>query len=185
MTTFASSRNMRFTLTPVPISVMSRQSCPSRGVTGDSRLMGRVRFLRAGLVTPLPGGPGSDPAGITTGARGASLQSRSTARVTPASSRSREALPGLSHGIDLRRKRRGGAPRAEPPSLPPVSGGGYRGERRARRRGLHDAPFGAPLPSVFCGEENHGLEKLGRGCVARTDLRLHLSRSRERSRAKR
>jgi len=28
--------------------------------------MGRVRFLRAGLVTSLPGGPGIDPAGITT-----------------------------------------------------------------------------------------------------------------------
>jgi hypothetical protein len=33
-----------------------------------------VRYLRAGLVTPLPGGPGIDPAGITTGARGASLK---------------------------------------------------------------------------------------------------------------
>jgi hypothetical protein len=42
--------------------------------TGDSRLMGRVRFLRAGLVTPLPGGPAIVPAGSTTGARGASLK---------------------------------------------------------------------------------------------------------------
>ena len=36
--------------------------------------MERVRFLRAGLLTPLPGGPGIVPAGITTGARGASLK---------------------------------------------------------------------------------------------------------------
>ena len=36
--------------------------------------MERVRFLRAGLVTPLPGGPGIVPAGIMTGARGASLK---------------------------------------------------------------------------------------------------------------
>jgi hypothetical protein len=50
------------------------ESRSSRGVTGDSRLMGRVRFLRAGLVTPLPGGPGIDPAGIMTGVRGASLK---------------------------------------------------------------------------------------------------------------
>jgi hypothetical protein len=36
--------------------------------------MERVRFLRAGLVTPLPGGPGIVPAGMMTGARGASLK---------------------------------------------------------------------------------------------------------------
>jgi hypothetical protein len=36
--------------------------------TGDSRLIGRVRFLRAGLVTPLPGGLGIGPAGTMTGA---------------------------------------------------------------------------------------------------------------------
>jgi hypothetical protein len=29
-----------------------------RDVTGDGRLMERVRFLRAGLVTPFSGGPG-------------------------------------------------------------------------------------------------------------------------------
>jgi hypothetical protein len=40
---------------------------------GDSRLIGRVRFLRAGFVTPLPGGLGIGPAGTMTGARGASL----------------------------------------------------------------------------------------------------------------
>jgi len=34
----------------------------------------RVRFLRAGLVTPLPGGPGIVPSGTTTGARGAPLK---------------------------------------------------------------------------------------------------------------
>jgi hypothetical protein len=33
-----------------------------------------VRFLRAGLVTPLPGGPGIDPSGITTGAPGVWLK---------------------------------------------------------------------------------------------------------------
>jgi hypothetical protein len=41
--------------------------------TGDSRLIGRVRFLRAGFVTPLPGGLGIGPAATMTGARGASL----------------------------------------------------------------------------------------------------------------
>jgi hypothetical protein len=34
----------------------------------------RVRCLRAERHTPLPGDPGIDPAGITTGARGASLK---------------------------------------------------------------------------------------------------------------
>jgi hypothetical protein len=79
---------------------------PMRDVTGDSRLIGRVRFLRVGLVTPLPGGLGIDPAGTMTGARGASLWARSMVRVTPASSRSHEARPGLSRGINLRGKYR-------------------------------------------------------------------------------
>jgi hypothetical protein len=35
------------------------------------------------------------------------------AKVMPSSSGSHEARPGLSHGIDLRGKRRGGAPRGE------------------------------------------------------------------------
>ena len=47
---------------------------PMRGVTGDSRLMGRERFLRAVLVTPLPGGPGIDPLDITVGVPGAWLR---------------------------------------------------------------------------------------------------------------
>jgi len=36
--------------------------------------MERVRFLRAGLVTPSSGGSGIDPSGTTTGARGAPLK---------------------------------------------------------------------------------------------------------------
>ena len=36
--------------------------------------MERVRFLRAELVTPLPGGPGIVPSGITTGVPGAWLK---------------------------------------------------------------------------------------------------------------
>jgi hypothetical protein len=42
-------------------------TAPSRSLegtlTGDSQLMERVRFLRAGLVTPLPGGPGITSSG--------------------------------------------------------------------------------------------------------------------------
>src|SRR5580704_2393662 len=45
-------------LTLVPVIVTFGESRPRRVVTGDSRLTGRERFLRAGLVTPLPGGPG-------------------------------------------------------------------------------------------------------------------------------
>jgi hypothetical protein len=59
----------------------------------------RVRFLRVGLVTPLPGGPGIIPAGMTTGARGAPLKRDWRRGLTPASSRSREARPGLSPGV--------------------------------------------------------------------------------------
>ncbi len=36
--------------------------------------MERVRFLRVGLVTPLPGGLGIVPSGITTGVPGAWLK---------------------------------------------------------------------------------------------------------------
>jgi hypothetical protein len=42
--------------------------------TGDIRLMERERFLRAGLVTSLPGGPGIDPLDITVGVPGAWLR---------------------------------------------------------------------------------------------------------------
>jgi hypothetical protein len=52
----------------------ARISLTSGTSTGDSRWMGRVRFLRAGLVTPLSGGLGIVPAGITPGARGAPLK---------------------------------------------------------------------------------------------------------------
>jgi hypothetical protein len=51
--------------------------------TGDSRLMERGRCLRVRFVTVLSGGPGIDPAGITTGMRGASLKRGGQARVTP------------------------------------------------------------------------------------------------------
>jgi hypothetical protein len=121
--------------------------------------MERVRFLRAGLVTPLPGGPGIDPAGIMTGARGASLYLPSMARVTPASSRWHEARPGLSDGINLRRKRRGGAPRGERASPSPPSracGRGRRGAQGAQPRfasaDMDGAPVGAP-PPLGWGEE--------------------------------
>ena len=50
-----------------------------------------------GSSLPLPGGPGIDPAGITTGARGASLKRDAKAQVTPRTA-SREARPGSSFG---------------------------------------------------------------------------------------
>ncbi len=57
---------------------------PTSGTsTGDSRWMGRVRYLRAGLVTPLSGGLGIGPSGITTGVRGAPLKRDPKAKVTP------------------------------------------------------------------------------------------------------
>ncbi len=61
--------------------------------------MERVRFLRAGLVTPFSGGPGIVPSGTTTGARGAPLKRDRMMRVTPASTPSREARPGLSWSV--------------------------------------------------------------------------------------
>jgi len=46
----------------------------SRASPVTAGLMERVRFLRAGLVTPLPGGPGIVPSDITTGVQGALLK---------------------------------------------------------------------------------------------------------------
>jgi len=79
----------------------------------------RVRFLRVGFVTPLPGGPGIASAGTTTGPRGASLDWDSVWRVTPVWRTSQETRPGLSGGIHLRRKCRGGAPRGERAAISP------------------------------------------------------------------
>ena len=50
-----------------------------------------------GSSLPLSGGPGIDPAGITTGARGASLKRDAKAQVSLRTA-SREARPGLSFG---------------------------------------------------------------------------------------
>ena len=83
--------------------------------TGDGRLMGRVRFPRAGLVTLLPGGLGIASAGMMTGLRGAPLDWDSATAGNACCRKSQETRPGLSLGIDLRGKRRGGAPRGEPP----------------------------------------------------------------------
>jgi hypothetical protein len=71
------SNLVTFSLTYVPFSGIkaSANLAHFRGrPTGDSRWMERVRFLRAGLVTPFSGGPGIGPSGITTGVRGAPLK---------------------------------------------------------------------------------------------------------------
>jgi hypothetical protein len=47
-----------FSLTLVPVYVTGTMSAHPRDVTGDGRLTERVRFLRAGLVTPFSGGLG-------------------------------------------------------------------------------------------------------------------------------
>jgi len=50
-----------FSLTLVPVYVTGTMPARSRDVTGDGRLTERVRFLRAGLVTPFSGGFGNTP----------------------------------------------------------------------------------------------------------------------------
>jgi hypothetical protein len=57
-----------------PFMLQMRISLDRRDVAGDSRTMERVRFLRAGLVTPFSGGSGIVSSGTTTGARGAPLK---------------------------------------------------------------------------------------------------------------
>jgi hypothetical protein len=112
MTKFVSFEATSLDIRPLSSYIASR-SAHRRDVTGDGRLTGRMRFPRAGLVTSLPGGPGIALAGIMTGLRGAPLDWDSARRVTPARGTSQETRPGLSHGIHLRGKRRGGAPEGE------------------------------------------------------------------------
>ena len=62
-------------LTLVPDSDTSGESRSIEGRDLETHLIAeRERFLRAGLVTPLPGGPGIVPTGTTTGAQGALLK---------------------------------------------------------------------------------------------------------------
>ena len=116
-----------------------------------------------GSSLPLSGGPGIDPAGITTGARGASLK--------------RGALHRVKRGLDRasahgRSKSRGRAPKGErAPSRPPRKRGGEeKGARRIRRCGPRFAPSGALPPLIFLEANTscRSLPKLGCGCIART-----------------
>src|SRR5271163_4668197 len=56
---------------------------PGRDVTGDGQLTGWVRCLRAGLVTPFPGGSGHRPAGINDRSARSSLDWDRQDGVTP------------------------------------------------------------------------------------------------------
>jgi hypothetical protein len=89
------------------------ESSPIEGTsTGDSDRWGGCGSC-GWACNPSPGGPGIALAGITTGLRGAPLDWDSARRVTPARGTSQETRPGLSHGINLRGKCRGGAPKGE------------------------------------------------------------------------
>jgi hypothetical protein len=68
---------------------------------------------RVRIYNPRPGGLGIASAGMMTGLRGAPLDWDSTWRLTAAGGASQETRPGLSHGIHLRGKCRGGAPKGE------------------------------------------------------------------------
>ena len=109
-----------------------------------------------GSSLPLPGGPGIDPAGITTGARGASLKRDAKAKVTPAHCIARSAA-----WIELRRF--GAAVRA-------VVGRRKASAPRSARAASDDAahsfaPFGALPPLIFWRQKDWWLwsAQLGRG----------------------
>jgi hypothetical protein len=146
-----------FSLIFVATSVTRARLAHRRGVAGDGRLTGRVRFLRAGLVILLPGGPGIDSSGITTGARGAPLRAPVMVRVTPAPARRRETRPGLSRGINLRGQNRGGAPKGEracakPAAAPEALSGGNACECGAAKGRLRLSAL--RLPSFCSGGRN-------------------------------
>src|ERR1700733_9615344 len=79
------------------------------------------------------------------------------AKLTPSPAKPRETRPGLSGGINLRRKRRGGAPRGEPPPYFSPQRGKYGGGSRTRRCGLWTTRLSALHPLVFLGGPFVGL----------------------------
>jgi len=92
-----------------------------------------------GSSLPLPGGPGIDPAGIMTGARGASLKRDAKAKVTPSHCIARSAARiELRHMAGARTavgRRKASAPRSA---------------RAASDDAAHSfAPFGALPPLIF------------------------------------
>jgi hypothetical protein len=116
-----------------------------------------------GSSLPLPGGPGIDPAGITTGARGASLKRDAKAKVTPSHCIARSAA-----WIELRRfgaavrtavgRRKASAPRSA---------------RAASDDAAHSfAPFGALPPLIFWRQKDGGFGRQNpvAECVAGTQL---------------
>jgi hypothetical protein len=127
-----------------------------------------------GSSLPLPGGPGIDPAGITTGARGASLERDAKGAGNAG------ALYRVKRGLDRasangRSKRRGGAPKGErvpldarprPKRVWVATSDAWRGPTGQLRL------FGAPPPFIFLEAKDLWLwsAKLGRGCVAGTQL---------------
>jgi hypothetical protein len=87
-------------------------------------------------------------------------------RVTPDVRTSQETRPGLSHGIDLRGKRRGGAPRGErsPMRPQPRPKHSRMATSESVARPMEGAPVGAPPPFVGGGFWNG---------VCKTRMRWH------------
>ena len=110
-----------------------------------------------GSSLPLPGGPGIDPAGITTGARGASLKRDAKGGNACALHRVKRGLDRASaHG---RGERRGGAPKGErvplnarprPKRIRMATSAAWRGPTRQSRL------FGAPPPFIFLRQKIRG-----------------------------
>ena len=110
-----------------------------------------------GSSLPLPGGPGIDPAGITTGARGASLKRDAKAKVTPAHCIARSAA-----WIELRRF--GAAVRA---AVGRRKASAPRSARAASDDAAHSfAPFGALPPLIFWRRKIGGFGRHNSGAAA-------------------
>src|SRR5674476_507543 len=99
-----------------------------------------MRRLRAGLVTPLPGGLGSRSGGIRTAPRGARWTGTGLKCLVPGN-----ADPGTEIAAMERR--------VAHPTNPRLRGVSALGEGRTRRAGvdLLDAPRGAPSPRLSRG----------------------------------
>ncbi len=158
----------RRALTNVPVSITSPPSRSRRGLSRGYFRKWNGSGSCARRYDPRPGGLGIALAGTMTGLRGAPLDWDSTWRLTAAGGTSQETRPGLSHGINLRGKCRGGAPKGERAR----SADGWqrphpRGARRIRRCGLSVRAFRRFASLHFFGERAweglsyRGVDKLG------------------------
>src|SRR5664280_3560350 len=149
-----------------------------------------MRRLRAGLVTPLPGGLGTRPGGTTAALQGACWTGTGFTSLVPGSADPRPKIAAVERREARLRRHGGDAPRQACRAASPAAQGacakpprfsalrslwGAKVERRPTRgrsnnTGAHARPFGTRAIALAC-ETRYA--RRGRGAVSYTHLRAH------------